>query len=101
MFDDQGRARDADEKPCGPEPPRNFKNRVDEIEEGRAGRLQRLVGNDFRIQQSDREQDQENDAHDCAPRRVVLEKEPRRDQADHEEAEHDDQRIGYQRSGHK
>jgi hypothetical protein len=50
-LDKQEGMQNLDQKPRGPQPPRNLQNGVYDVADRRAGRLQWLVGNDISAQQ--------------------------------------------------
>jgi hypothetical protein len=66
-------AQNADQKPSGPQPPRDLQHGVDRILKRHTGSGQRLVGNDSGIQQHQRQHDEKDYAHDRKAERTAPE----------------------------
>jgi hypothetical protein len=100
-FDPERRARQTDEEPRRPQPPGDFENRVDDVEKRHAARFERLIGDDLGVQKRCGQQDQKDHAEDRQSDRVVPEEQARCDDADREQAEHDDERVGLRQAAHR
>ena len=78
VLDDNEGAQKADQEPRCPEPPRDLERAVDHVEKRRAGELKRLVGDDTRINQNNRQKDQKHDPYDSSREGLLLQQEMRR-----------------------
>jgi hypothetical protein len=93
--DDQG-SHQGDQEPSRPKPPGDFQRPRDSVAVGRAGLLQRLIGNNpivQRQQQQQREQDEEDHPCNSAPDGLLLEQRSTYECAERDKGRAADERI--------
>ena len=86
-------AQETDDEPGRPQPPDDLQEAMDEIEERIPRRRLRLVRNDARPREADRDQNQEYDAHDRPRQRIAAGEQLRYDDPDQSERGNDHERV--------
>jgi len=98
---DDDSAHHADHEPAGQHPPGDLQDRVNHIAERRARQLERLIRHDICAHQSDREDDQGDDPNNRPPDRMSLKQNKGGQTAEHEQPQHDHQRVASSGGGQR
>ena len=99
LKDDYG-AHCTDDEPSRQPPPGDLQDRANRVVEARAGKFERLVGDNIGMQQSNREQDQDSDPdrssyEGMSPKQKIINQ-----TAEHDRPDHQDQRVASGGLGH-